>query len=99
MFNINIFKCKTKKQFDSLLDELSEETKFIYEARDRDVLNTLENDVQKIIYIDWRTGGVISSYNEETKKYERVKRYKHVSEHDWDFANSLIMETICLGLG
>ena len=64
------------------------------------VLNALENDMQKTIYLDWWNGGSI--WFNETKsngKTNRAKRYVHVNDNDWEMATGYIMETISNGMG
>lgn len=90
---MKIIECKNKRHKKDVLDALAEEAKFIYEARDKEILELLENDVQKIIYLDWRSGGHVGSPSNP------VPRYRLVSKYDYGKAHSAIMETICLGLG
>jgi hypothetical protein len=65
----------------------------VYGDRTEKVMERLENDIQKIIYMDWVTCGYIWNGN------DRAKRYMHVSDHDWDIAYGNIMDTISLGMG
>lgn len=98
--NIKIFKIRNRrKEKEQLLDALSKEANMIYEARKQEVLEELNNDVQKIIFLDWWYGGVLNTLNKETKEYERALRYRHVSKDDWDKVHGYIMETISLGMG
>lgn len=99
MLDIKIFKCKNKRGYDKVMDIMSQQASAIYKAREDEAMEALENDVQKIIFMDWRTGGSLWDYDKETKKHVRVKRYKHVSDHDWDIVHGYIMETVSMGMG
>ena len=58
-----------------------------------------ENDLQRVIFLDWWNGGSLWKWNEESKKHDRAERYKLVNDHDWDKAYGWIMETISMGMG
>lgn len=98
--NIKIFETKNKKEFDEAIDAFSKEAELIYKAREEQVLKELDNDVQKIIFLDWFNGGKLwGKYDEENHRHVRAKRYAHVSDKDWDKAYDYIMETISMGMG
>jgi hypothetical protein len=74
----------------------------VFGDREKEVMDQLENDVQKIIFMDWWTGNCINGKwlkHENRREHHRAKRYLHVSDHDWDVAYGYIMETISLGMG
>jgi len=62
-------------------------------------ISELENDVQKIIYIDWWYGGILWEWNEEKRDHDIAKRYRHVSKYDWEKARGQIMQTTSNGMG
>ena len=71
-----------------------------FEARTKEALETLENDVQKIIFLDWFTGGeLFEGYDELKREHIRARSYNHVNSHDWDEVHSFILETISMGMG
>lgn len=73
--------------------------KACYSAELKRVMEELENDMQKTIYLDWWYGGYLWSYDEETRAYIRAKRYQHVNDHDWDTASGYISEIVSNGMG
>ena len=94
-----VFPVKNQKDIDEVMEQCSVKVRLAYEAREKEVLNNLENDIQKVIFLDWWHGGNLWKWNAEERTHDRAKRYWHVSDHDWDKANDYILETISLGMG
>ncbi|MGL5507784.1 MAG: hypothetical protein ACRDB0_07780 [Paraclostridium sp.] len=97
---VNLFKCKNKKEVEDVMEHLSAQAHAIYKAREEEVMSNLENDTQRIIFMDWFTGGILfEGFDDTTHKHIKARRYRHVSDHDWDTVHGWIMETVCMGMG
>jgi hypothetical protein len=94
-----MFKTKNKKQESQVLNALDNIARACFSAELKRVLDALENDMQKTIYLDWWYGGYLWDCDTETREYIRAKRYKHVNDHDWDMACGYISETVSNGMG
>lgn len=90
---------KNKKDEEKFLKYANKIASEIYDAELKYVMSELENDIQKIIYLDWWFGGHLWGLDNETKKHNRAKRYEHVSDYDWNKASGYIMDTISKGMG
>lgn len=78
---------------DEVMNYLNETARVIIDNREKEVLEGLENDLQKVIFLDWWNGGSLWSSG------DRAKRYKHVNKHDWDTVHDWILETVSMGMG
>jgi hypothetical protein len=96
---INVFKTRNEKEFNLVMDCLNNHANTIYESELERVMSLLENDLQKVIYLDWWYGGKLWKWSEELRNHERAERYKHVNKYDWEMANNLISETVSNGMG
>ncbi|HYE12199.1 MAG TPA: hypothetical protein VEF53_18675 [Patescibacteria group bacterium] len=90
---LKIFTVRNNKEKDKIMDYLNSVAKDCYDTEKERVLSLLENDLQKVIYLDWWNSGHL------WKGEERAERYKHVNDHDWEMARGYIMETISRGMG
>ena len=95
----NVFKAESKEEKEQIMNALSAYGKECYDTRKKEVLDGAENDLQRVIFLDWWNGGSLWKWNEESKKHDRAERYKLVNDHDWDKAYGWIMETISMGMG
>ena len=90
----------TEDNHDEVMEHLNNTANAIYHGRKLKVLSALENDIQRIIFIDWWNGGnLFNGYDKENNKHIIVERYQHVSKHDWETVSGWIMETISMGMG
>ena len=96
---LQLFEVKNKKEEKQVMDYLNTCAKACYDAELERVMSKLENDVQKIIYLDWWNGGSLWAWNEENKNHDRAKRYKYIGEYDWETTRNFIMKTVSNGMG
>ena len=96
---LQIFEINNEKQEEEVMEYLNETAKQIYDAELERVMSSLENDLQKVIFLDWWYGNSLWLWNEEKKNHDKAKRYQHVNSHDWEMAHGYIMETISRGMG
>lgn len=96
---LDIFECGDKKEEEQIMDALNAIGKECYDARKKQVLDGMENDLQRVIFLDWWHGGKLWEWNDDTKNHDRAERYKLVNDHDWNEAYEWIMETISMGMG
>lgn len=94
-----IFTTRNKNEFNNVMDCLNEYANTIFESELKRVMDILENDLQKTIYLDWWYGGKLWKWNEKLRDHERAERYRHVNKYDWDMAGNHIMETVSNGMG
>ncbi len=88
-----------EENYDEIMDKINKSANAIYEGRKLEVLSGLENDVQRIIFLDWWNHGGLWKYNKETGKTNRAERYRYIDENDWEVASGWIMETVSMGMG
>ena len=99
MFGFKVFEIRGRHEEIGAMDYINRTTKTIYDEERTRAISELENDLQKVIYLDWWYGGKLWEWNEEKKDHDIVKRYRHVSKYDFEKARGQIFQTISNGMG
>lgn len=86
-------------ELNEIIKAFNKIAKACYEAELQRALSSLENDVQRSIFLDWWHGGSLWKWNSEEKCHERADKYKDVSDRNWEEVCSVILETINRGFG